>query len=583
MKPYFRRFDRLLAVVLSLLLFVSLTPIRAEESEIAMFRLYNPNSGEHFYTAQAHEKDYLVQAGWRYEGIGWFAPADGTPVWRLYNPNAGDHHYTIQDHERAALISIGWKDEGMGWYSDPQLRVPLYREYNPNAKTGTHNYTTSRHEHEAIVSMGWIGEGIGWYGLKEGQPVEAPALGRLHVQGSQLVDENNQPVVLQGFSTFGLNYAPQYVNENVFAFLKNTMHSQIIRLAMYTEESGGYCSGGDPSRLKALIDKGVQAARATGQYVIIDWHILSDGNPNRHLNEAREFFREMSAKYKNETHVFYEICNEPNGVSWPEIKRYASQIIPVIRANDPQGVILVGTPTWSQDVDVAAASPLSGVSNVMYTLHFYAATHKDSIRSKLRAAHGRGLPVFVSEFGISSADGNGTLDEASGNAWISLLNKEGISRVGWAINNKNEASSLFVPGSSLNLSVSDLSPSGRWFYRTYSKKPVDPVITPPQTPGFAKVEAQCVNTWTSGSEAFYQYSITISNPGGSDLDGWSAILNFNRSFAIDSGWSAGFSAEGERLTITPVDWNASLAAGALVENIGVILRCPADGTALSVR
>ena len=133
-----------------------------------MYRLYNPNSGEHFYTANVHERDYLIPLGWKYEGIGWIAPSNSnTPVFRLYNPNSGDHHYTINKEERDWLISLGWNYEGIGWYSDDAKGVPLYRQYNPNETIGTHNYTTNKDENDWLVSLGWRAEGIGWYGMTQ--------------------------------------------------------------------------------------------------------------------------------------------------------------------------------------------------------------------------------------------------------------------------------------------------------------------------------------------------------------------------------------------------------------------------------
>lgn len=134
---------------------------------VSMYRLYNPNSGEHFYTASAAEKNNLVKVGWRYEGIGWTAPENSnTPVYRLYNPNAGDHHYTMSASEKDNLVKAGWKCEGIGWYSDDDKGTPLYRQYNPNAIAGAHNYTTSEAENDNLVSLGWKEEGIGWYGVK---------------------------------------------------------------------------------------------------------------------------------------------------------------------------------------------------------------------------------------------------------------------------------------------------------------------------------------------------------------------------------------------------------------------------------
>lgn len=133
---------------------------------MAMYRLYNPNSGEHFYTSDSDEHLYLTSVGWKYEGIGWFAPtSSSTPVYRLYNPNTGDHHFTTNSSERQNCIKAGWRDENIGWYSDDQKSVPLYREYNSNVVIGTHNYTSNKSEHDHLVSKGWKDEGVGWYGV----------------------------------------------------------------------------------------------------------------------------------------------------------------------------------------------------------------------------------------------------------------------------------------------------------------------------------------------------------------------------------------------------------------------------------
>ena len=142
-------------------------PVSASaETGTPMYRLYNPNSGEHFYTASAYERDNVIRAGWNDEGIGWYAPLQsGSPVYRLYNPNAGDHHYTLSAGERDFLVQVGWNYEGIGWYSDDNRMVPLYRQYNPNAVAGAHNFTTSIGERDNLVKAGWNDEGIAWYGV----------------------------------------------------------------------------------------------------------------------------------------------------------------------------------------------------------------------------------------------------------------------------------------------------------------------------------------------------------------------------------------------------------------------------------
>lgn len=237
--------------------------------------------------------------------------------------------------------------------------------------------------------------------------------GRLHVKGTKLVDKKGHEVQLRGVSTHGLSWYPQYVNDKCFAQLHDKWGANVVRLAMYTEEYNGYCSGDAKNRsdLKKLIKKGVKLAKKHKMYVIVDWHILSDGNPNSHKKEAKAFFREMSREFKGYNNVIYEICNEPNnGTSWKEIKSYARSVISTIRKNDKKAVIVVGTPTWSQDVDQAATDPIKG-DNIMYALHFYAATHKADLRNKMTAAINKGLPVFVTEYGICDASGNGAIDK----------------------------------------------------------------------------------------------------------------------------------------------------------------------------
>lgn len=171
------------AVTLSL---SALSPVFAQEQtpSVSMYRLYNKNTGEHFYTADTNERKTLLYCGWKDEGIGWFAPThSNTPVYRLYNPNAGDHHYTMYPNERQTLINLGWKDEGIGWYSDDAKTVPMYREYNPNAKFGTHNYTCQPKEHASLIQLGWKDENIAWYAVESGAPIEKGHFEQVWIEG----------------------------------------------------------------------------------------------------------------------------------------------------------------------------------------------------------------------------------------------------------------------------------------------------------------------------------------------------------------------------------------------------------------
>ena len=307
---------------------------------------------------------------------------------------------------------------------------------------------------------------------------------------------------------------------------------------MYTAESGGYCTDGDKEYLKNLVRRGVEYAANQDLYVIVDWHILSDGNPNQYTAEAIDFFAQMTKEFSGYENVIYEICNEPNGgTSWGEIKSYAQKVIPVIRANAPDAVILVGTPNWSQYVNEAAADPITGYDNIMYTLHFYAATHKDDLRNTMTAAIDAGLPVFVSEYGICDASGNGGIDEAQANAWVQVMDQYKVSYVAWNISNKNETSAIIQSAveKTSGFSEEDLSDSGRWLYQilTGDALPADSGQAPAVQSGSRntavqsgdmKVTAVLDNSWEANGQQFYQYMLTVKNTSDQPCESWKADL-----------------------------------------------------------
>jgi endoglucanase len=298
--------------------------------------------------------------------------------------------------------------------------------------------------------------------------------GKLSVKGSDLVDKKGKKVQLTGISTHGLSWFPQYVNRSAFQTMRDNWKVDVVRLAMYTAEYNGYCTGDtiNKKNLEKLIDNGVQYATELGIYVIIDWHILSDSNPNQYKTQSKAFFKKMAKKYSSYNNVIFEICNEPNsGTTWSDIKSYAKTIIKTIRSYSKDAIILVGTPTWSQEVDKAAASPITGYKNLMYTMHYYAATHQQDFRDRLVSAYKKGLPIFISEFGICDASGNGEINKTQANKWISVLNKYNISYVAWNLSNKQETSALIKSSCSKTSKwkTSDLSDSGKWIVNTYKK------------------------------------------------------------------------------------------------------------------
>lgn len=303
-------------------------------------------------------------------------------------------------------------------------------------------------------------------------PVHAAKLPALRVKGTQLVNAKGKPVQLKGVSTHGLSWFPGYVDQKTFNDIKKKWKANTVRLALYTSDYNGYCTG-DAANKKALeqrIDAGVRYATRAGLYVIIDWHILSDGNPRTYEKQAVRFFKKMASRYNGHTNVLYEICNEPNGgTSWRTIKTYAKKVIPAIRAQDKDAVILIGTPNWSQDVDTAAKDPIKGYKNLMYTLHFYAGTHKADLRKKAQTALDKKLPLFISEFGISDASGNGALDKKEGARWMRFLKSRKISYIGWNLSNKQESSALLRPAcqKTSGFKTTDLSPWGKWLIKHF--------------------------------------------------------------------------------------------------------------------
>lgn len=265
--------------------------------------------------------------------------------------------------------------------------------------------------------------------------------GKLSISGTKLVNKCGNTVQLRGMSSHGVQWFQQCYNNAALDALVNNWGIDVFRIAMYVQE-GGYIN--NPAGWKTWIDNMVDQCAARGIYCIIDWHILNPGDPNANLTEARDFWSYMSNKHKNKDHVIYEIANEPNGVSWSTVKTYANDIIPRIRANDASTVVIVGTPTWSQDVDIAANDPLT-FSNIMYALHFYSGTHGASLRTKADNAIARGLALFVTEFGTSAADGNGgPFLSPQTDDWMTWMNANKLSWVNWSYADKAETSAALA-------------------------------------------------------------------------------------------------------------------------------------------
>lgn len=421
--------------------------------------------------------------------------------------------------------------------------------------------------------------------------------GKLSVEGTALVGEDGQTVQLRGASTHGLAWFPRFVNAGLFKEMSEDWGANCVRLAMYTAEYGGYCTGGDKEALRKLVLDGVKYAKDSDMYVIVDWHILSDGDPNTYKSEAKSFFDTVTRELKDYDNVLYEICNEPNGgTTWAQIKEYAKEVIPVIRQNAPDAVILVGTPNWSQRVDEAARDPITDYDNLMYTLHFYSGTHKGELRSTLQSAHDAGLPVFVSEYGITDASGNGALNTEEADRWMELLDQYSISSMMWSLSNKDESSAIISSATdkASGFTEDDLTGSGKYLLGLLSGEAAGTGSGGAQTgPGGGtqggqntlgtttqegvlegenlKWKLDAVNAWTSGGKSCIQYTLTVTNTGSAPASTWRVTFDLGGDFTLTSSWNAAFSKSGTTLTVTPMDYNSAIPAGGSVGDIGFIV------------
>lgn len=263
--------------------------------------------------------------------------------------------------------------------------------------------------------------------------------GQLQVRGAQLCDQQGNPVVLRGVSFGWHNIWPRFYNKKAVRTLHRDWNATVVRAAMgVTTVEDNYLD--NPQFALQCIEPVIKAAIKEGIYVIIDWHAHE-----MHTLKAKDFFSQMAQKYGRYPNIIYELYNEPVEDSWESLKQYATEIITEIRRYDPDNIILMGCPHWDQDIHLVAESPLTGVSNVMYTLHFYASTHKEYLRDRMEDAAKRGLPIFVSESGVTEASGNGKIDPESQQLWIDRMEKLKISWVCWSISDKDESCSMLLP------------------------------------------------------------------------------------------------------------------------------------------
>jgi len=285
--------------------------------------------------------------------------------------------------------------------------------------------------------------------------------GLLRLENGQIVNKNGIPPQLRGISlSWSIWQGRKYYNPAVINWLASDFKVSIIRAAMAVQPAHGYLQ--EPARQTQLITNVVDQAINDGVYVLIDWH---DHHSNQHLLQSKEFFTQMAKKYTGKPNVIYEIWNEPEGaISWDTVKNYAVQVIAEIRKYDPDNLIVVGSPHWDQDVDVAAADPITGFKNIAYSFHFYASdpNHQEKLKAKVNLALQKKLPLMITEWGVGEANGNGKFDNNLVAPWFRWMEDNKLSWVNWNITDKKETTALLLPGAPVNggWTEDQLTPAG---------------------------------------------------------------------------------------------------------------------------
>lgn len=285
--------------------------------------------------------------------------------------------------------------------------------------------------------------------------------------GTQLCDKNNQPVQLRGMSTHGIQWFDQCYTSNAMNVLAKDWKADVVRLSMYIQEMGYETN---PTYFTNRMHQLIDMATAEGLYVIVDWHMLTPGDPLYNLDRAKTFFKEIAQRHANKTNIIYEIANEPNKVSWANIKSYSEQVIPVIRQQDSDGVVLVGTRGWSSlgvsdgsNYQEIVNNPVNA-TNIMYVFHFYAATHGQSYVNALSNAS-QVLPIFVTEFGTQNSAGESTNDFVRSQQYLDLMAQRKISWVNWNFSDDHRSGAVFNTGTcntGIQAGTSQLKEAGVW-------------------------------------------------------------------------------------------------------------------------
>ena len=292
-----------------------------------------------------------------------------------------------------------------------------------------------------------------------------------------IVDKNGKAFRLRGASMHGMHWFPDFASKETFQGMRDDFGANMIRLVCYPKDNGGgYLTDNSyKTLLDSQIINGVDYCEELGMYAMVDWHV-HNWNPNDELKAAKTFFTQYATLFKDKKHVIYEICNEPSSIQWydgssTDLYTYCNTIVSLIRSIDDDALIVCGTGCWSQWVDQVATKPIND-DKVLYTLHYYSGTHTvSSLGSTMVTAINAGTPVFITEFGVCDASGNGGYDLDEADKWEALMEKYNTSCACWSCSNCDESASYFVPGTSAtaNWKASDFTKTGQWLFNTYRK------------------------------------------------------------------------------------------------------------------
>lgn len=286
--------------------------------------------------------------------------------------------------------------------------------------------------------------------------------GALKVVGGKILNSHDVEPQLRGISmSWSIWNGKKYYNPDVVNWLHSDFNISLLRVSMAVQPDGGYLQF--PEEQEKLVTETIDAAVKNGLYVLIDWH---DHHANEHLEQSKIFFTKMAKRYAGKPNIIYEIFNEPEKIEWQVVKDYAIAVITEIRKYDLENIIVVGSPHWDQDIDIAAKDPIKGFNNIAYSFHFYASEpwHQEGLMKRADEAMALGLPVFVTEWGVGEANGDGKFDREKTDRWFAWLERNKLSWANWNVTDKKETTALLEPGASVNgkWALEMLSPAGKY-------------------------------------------------------------------------------------------------------------------------